>query len=131
MDDDFNTGGAIGELFELAKVTNKFCDDNDLEGQGCAESETATLEKLLTTLKELAAILGIFIAAPTPAVGAHDKLLGQLMQLLIDLRTEARDQSQFETADAKRMFACFDQPDLKAAFDVTAFLAGQVADFRW
>ncbi|MGV0992111.1 MAG: aminopeptidase N [Mycobacterium sp.] len=26
--------------------------------------------------------------------------------------------SQFETADAKRMFACFDQPDIKAAFDV-------------
>uniref|UniRef100_UPI0008332C95 aminopeptidase N n=1 Tax=Aldersonia kunmingensis TaxID=408066 RepID=UPI0008332C95 len=26
--------------------------------------------------------------------------------------------SQFETADAKRMFACFDQPDLKASFDV-------------
>ena len=27
--------------------------------------------------------------------------------------------SQFETADAKRMFACFDQPDLKATFEVT------------
>jgi aminopeptidase N len=27
--------------------------------------------------------------------------------------------SQFETADAKRMFACFDQPDVKAAFDIT------------
>ncbi len=27
--------------------------------------------------------------------------------------------SQFETADAKRMFACFDQPDLKATFDLT------------
>lgn len=26
--------------------------------------------------------------------------------------------SQFETADAKRMFACFDQPDLKATFEV-------------
>ncbi|MEV0948501.1 aminopeptidase N [Rhodococcus sp. NPDC049939] len=26
--------------------------------------------------------------------------------------------TQFETADAKRMFACFDQPDLKATFDV-------------
>jgi aminopeptidase N len=26
--------------------------------------------------------------------------------------------SQFETADAKRMFACFDQPDLKATFDI-------------
>ncbi|MCW2526447.1 MAG: aminopeptidase, partial [Pseudonocardiales bacterium] len=27
--------------------------------------------------------------------------------------------SQFETADAKRMYACFDQPDLKAAFSIT------------
>ncbi len=27
--------------------------------------------------------------------------------------------SQFETADAKRMFACFDQPDLKATFDLS------------
>jgi len=34
--------------------------------------------------------------------------------------------SQFETADAKRMFACFDQPDLKAAFDVTV-----TAPSRW
>ncbi|WP_150244792.1 aminopeptidase N [Nocardiopsis quinghaiensis] len=29
--------------------------------------------------------------------------------------------SQFETADAHRMFACFDQPDLKAAFELTVF----------
>ena len=27
--------------------------------------------------------------------------------------------SQFETADAKRMFACFDQPDLKSVYDIT------------
>lgn len=27
--------------------------------------------------------------------------------------------SQFETADAKRMFTCFDQPDLKATFQIT------------
>ena len=27
--------------------------------------------------------------------------------------------SQFETGDAKRMFACFDQPDLKATYDLT------------
>ncbi len=27
--------------------------------------------------------------------------------------------SQFETADAKRMYACFDQPDLKATFAIT------------
>ncbi|NYH51280.1 aminopeptidase N [Nocardiopsis arvandica] len=29
--------------------------------------------------------------------------------------------SQFETADAHRMFACFDQPDLKATFELTVF----------
>ena len=28
--------------------------------------------------------------------------------------------SQFETADAHRMYACFDQPDLKATFQLTA-----------
>jgi aminopeptidase N len=28
--------------------------------------------------------------------------------------------SQFETADAKRMYACFDQPDLKATFTIRA-----------
>jgi aminopeptidase N len=32
--------------------------------------------------------------------------------------------SQFETADAKRMFACFDQPDLKATFDVRVTAPG-------
>lgn len=31
--------------------------------------------------------------------------------------------SQFETADAKRMFACFDQPDLKASFDISVTAA--------
>ncbi len=34
MDDDFNTGAAIAELFELAKLTNKYCDEADLEGDG-------------------------------------------------------------------------------------------------
>jgi aminopeptidase N len=32
--------------------------------------------------------------------------------------------SQFETADAKRMFACFDQPDIKATFDVVVTAPG-------
>ncbi|MCW2879153.1 MAG: aminopeptidase [Sphaerisporangium sp.] len=32
--------------------------------------------------------------------------------------------SQFETADAHRMYACFDQPDLKAAFELTTLVPG-------
>src|SRR5690606_4379749 len=35
--------------------------------------------------------------------------------------------SQFETADAQRMYACFDQPDLKATFELTVLAP---ADFE-
>ena len=101
MDDDFNTGGAIAELFELAKVINKFCDDGDLEGAGGKDAaKLAELEGLLGTLKELSAILGIFTAAPEEAGG--DELLAQVMQLVIDLRAEARASKNFATADAIR-----------------------------
>jgi cysteinyl-tRNA synthetase len=103
MDDDFNTGGAIGELFELAKVTNKFCDEADLEGKGKNDKAAlAKLEQLLTMLKEFSAILGLFAGEPASAGGASDKLLGQVMQLVIDLRTEARAKKNFATADAIR-----------------------------
>ena len=102
MDDDFNTGGAIGELFELAKLTNKFCDDADLESDGKSASDVIKLEQLLTTLKELTHILGIFVQTPTQAGTAGNELLGQAMRLIIDLRSEARANKNFATADAIR-----------------------------
>ena len=34
MDDDFNTGGAIGDLFELVRALNKLVDNENLEGSG-------------------------------------------------------------------------------------------------
>ena len=34
MDDDFNTGGGIGALFELVRALNKFIDDEKLEEPG-------------------------------------------------------------------------------------------------
>ncbi|MEO3811917.1 aminopeptidase N [Sphaerisporangium sp. B11E5] len=33
--------------------------------------------------------------------------------------------SQFETSDAHRMYACFDQPDLKATFELTTLVPGE------
>ena len=102
MDDDFNTGGAIGDLFELAKITNKYCDEAELEGKGKSDQAAlAKLEGLLTTLKELTMILGLF-GEPASAGGSGDELLGQTMQLVIDLRTEARANKNFATADAIR-----------------------------
>ena len=103
MDDDFNTGGAIGELFELATVINKFCDAADLEGKGKSDkAAVATFKQLLTVLKELANILGIFVEPPSTAGGADDQLLGDLMQLVIELRATARANKDFATADAIR-----------------------------
>jgi cysteinyl-tRNA synthetase len=103
MDDDFNTGGAIGELFELAKITNKFCDDADLEGAGKNDTKAiATLSSLLTSIKELANILGIFQQPPAlPGVDADD-LLDKLMPLVIDLRAAARKNKNFPIADKIR-----------------------------
>jgi cysteinyl-tRNA synthetase len=104
MDDDFNTGGAIGELFELAKIANKFCDDADLEGKG--KSDAAAVAKfttLLTTLRELTNILGIFIAPPAkPHAALGDDLLAKVMPLVIELRATARKIKNFAVADKIR-----------------------------
>jgi len=102
MDDDFNTGGGIAELFELAKLTNKFCDDADLEGKGRSDAASiATLGLLMETIKELGNVLGLFLKPPAEA-GGGDELLGQVMQLVIDLRAESRAAKNFATADAIR-----------------------------
>ena len=103
MDDDFNTGGAIAELFELAKITNKYCDEFDLDGEGSSDvAAVATLELLLTSIKELANILGLFVAAPDAGGGEDAQLINAALQLAIELRAAARASQDFATADAIR-----------------------------
>jgi len=103
MDDDFNTGGAVGELFDLATNTNKFCDDTDLEGKGKSDAAAvAVFTSLLTTLKELANILGIFIAPAKPHAAGGDDMVAKVMPLVIDLRATARKNKNFAMADKIR-----------------------------
>jgi cysteinyl-tRNA synthetase len=103
MDDDFNTGGAIGELFELAKIANRYCDEHDLEGAGADNRTIADFTLLMVTLKELANILGLFQKPPAHAGGSqNDELLAKVMQLVIELRAEARQAKNYSTADAIR-----------------------------
>ncbi|MBA3483878.1 MAG: cysteine--tRNA ligase, partial [Pirellulales bacterium] len=102
MDDDFNTGGAIGELFELAKIANRYCDEKNLEGGGADNATIGDLTLLMATIKELANILGIFIKPVAPARESKDNLLDNVMQLVIDLRAESRQAKNFATADAIR-----------------------------
>ena len=65
MDDDFNTGGAIGDLFELVRRLNKFVDDEKLEDPAAATpAKIAALRRGTATLRELAATLGLFRKPP-------------------------------------------------------------------
>ncbi len=50
MDDDFNTGGAVGDLFELVRTLNKFVDDEKLEGGKPSAEQMATLRRGASTL---------------------------------------------------------------------------------
>ncbi|HYO24033.1 MAG TPA: cysteine--tRNA ligase [Lacipirellulaceae bacterium] len=103
MDDDFNTGGAMAELFELAKIANRYCEEHNLETTGADNQTIGTLTLLASTLKELASILGLFLMPPAlPVDGTNNALLGKVMELVIDLRTDARKAKNFAIADAIR-----------------------------
>ncbi|HUY35332.1 MAG TPA: cysteine--tRNA ligase [Pirellulales bacterium] len=104
MDDDFNTGGAIGVLFELVRALNKFVDEAGLETAGkTGSAEAASLRLGAATLRELAAILGLFRRpVKAPAVAGFDDLVGKLMALVIDVRAEARKSKNFAMADQIR-----------------------------
>jgi cysteinyl-tRNA synthetase len=104
MDDDFNSGGAVSELFNLLAALNRFVDLHHLEQpkQRNAANLTAFL-RAVETLRELSATLGLFKQPPTRSSGGgDDQLTDKLMQLLIELRTAARQNKDFATADKIR-----------------------------
>jgi cysteinyl-tRNA synthetase len=104
MDDDFNTGGAIGDLFELLRRLNKFIDDEKLEQPAeRTPPRLASLQRAAGVLRELGAVLGLFREPPKEAASSGDSgLVASLMKLLIDLRAEARKSKDFATADRIR-----------------------------
>ena len=103
MDDDFNTGGGIGALFDLVRAINKFVDDEKLEEPGKRTPEKLdVLRRGATTLRELTATLGLFRQPPQEKSAGSDELAGKLMKLLIELRAEARKKKDFATADRIR-----------------------------
>ncbi|MDZ4781277.1 MAG: cysteine--tRNA ligase [Planctomycetia bacterium] len=103
MDDDFNTGGAIGDLFELLRALNKFCDDEKLDTAASAKPEAiAALKQGARVLRELAGTLGLFRAAPQASSGDDDGLVGKLMELMIKYRADARKNKNFALGDAIR-----------------------------
>ena len=107
MDDDFNTGGAIGTMFDLLRELNRFTETNKLEGADKSDPTVQALLKELqwgtTVLRELGQTLGLFRTPPAEAAaGGDDELVGKLIQLLIDLRASAKKNKDFAMADKIR-----------------------------
>jgi cysteinyl-tRNA synthetase len=104
MDDDFNTGGGTGDLFELLRRLNKFIDDEKLEKpEHQTPAKLASLKRGTVVLAELAALMGLFRQPPTGKETAGDNhVVDNLMKLLIELRAESRKKKDFATADRIR-----------------------------
>jgi cysteinyl-tRNA synthetase len=122
MDDDFNTGGATGVLFELVSTLNKLADSAKLEDTAHKdENARKAFAEGAELLNELGQILGLFFEPPkSTTLGGDDRLVAGLMQLLIDLRNNLR-------AEAK---AIMDKanPTRKALFDQTDLIRTRLAD---
>ena len=106
MDDDFNTGGAISVLFDSLRALNRHIDAEGLvTGADPGSPAVESLQKGTETLRELSAVLGIFLQPPprsTSDDSGTEVLLDQVIRLLIELRREARERKDYATGDAIR-----------------------------
>jgi cysteinyl-tRNA synthetase len=103
MDDDFNTGGAIADLFDLVRELNKYADQQKLDDAAdVKDARMRCFVQATRVLRELSNILGLFRTTPAQRGGASQGVVPKLMQLLIDLRAEARAKKDFATGDKIR-----------------------------
>jgi cysteinyl-tRNA synthetase len=101
MDDDFNTAGAIAVMHELAGEINSFIEQSEVERDKKPERIQAAAAAAVT-LHKLGLILGLFRKGTAKPDAKESALVGQLMQLLIKLRQDARKDKNFALADAIR-----------------------------
>lgn len=106
MDDDFNTGAAISVLFDLVRLLNRYVDQHGLQaGADPAATEIESLRVAGQVIRELTGVLGLFLKPVSRAAGEADgdaELLNGVVNLLIDLRREARERKDYATGDAIR-----------------------------
>ncbi len=91
LNDDFNSAQAIAVLFEELKKLRKSVNQGEIP---------KNLEEVNTFLKKFVdGVLGIW---PEEEASSGNNKTEQLVELLIDLRTRARENKNFELADAIR-----------------------------
>ncbi len=90
MDDDFNTAGALGSVFELVTAINR-ARDASVGGESFVAAQAL--------LREVTAVLGLRLEAGT-AQGAE---AAPFIDLLLELRTKLRAVKQYALADEVRI----------------------------
>jgi cysteinyl-tRNA synthetase len=99
MDDDFNTALAISVMFGLAKEINVYY-NGVVAGKvdHSAEGYTAVRQAYFM----MANVLGIVLQEPQGNMDDNQELIGQLMDIIIDIRQQARQNKDWSTADKVR-----------------------------
>ena len=100
MRDDFNTALAISHMFALAKEINVYKAQTD---SGDVAPDGKLVDMMTKVFAEFCSIIGV-LEGEAEAAGNDDDggLTEQLMQLLLDLRQDARKAKNYAQADAIR-----------------------------
>jgi cysteinyl-tRNA synthetase len=89
MDDDFNTAGALGALFELVRVINQ------TRADGATDAE---LKPAQDVLRELTGVYGLQMQE----AGSVENTASAFIDLLVELRTDLRRQKLYAMGDQIR-----------------------------
>ncbi len=89
MDDDFNSAGALGNMFDLVRVINQ------ARADGATDD---TLKPAQSTLSELCEVFGLVLEKET----GDDQSAAPFIDYLVELRTEMRKQKLFALSDQIR-----------------------------
>ena len=103
MDDDFNTTVALSELYSIFKYLNNAIKKMN---KGNKEQTLNTIKRVITNLKEVYSILGLFEQVPVEFIAElKNKYIKELdiseneIIELVNKRLEAKKNKDFETAD--------------------------------
>ena len=94
MDDDFNSAGAIAQIFEIAREINLYIKGPETPGKKLA------LARGLEKIKELGDVLGLFKSLGGEIIRLED--LPQEVRELVEERARARKAKDWATADSIR-----------------------------
>jgi len=94
MDDDFNTASAMAKLFDLVKEANII-----LQQEHIAEHDLQILSEIKNSLYEYNSFLGILPAEQKQVSQVNEQAL---MDILIEIRKELREQKNWDLADKIR-----------------------------